>query len=143
MTTEEQPQPPKQRSRLLVIAIAAVVAGIAIAAAVIALVQSNRISNLSNTNQALINQIALLTRQEQAQAQRLSAVSAAAIARANANAASLGVCESTSTETLNNYSPPVTVITDVTITSPTLTQGVASCPNGSFVPVAPQGAGTP
>ena len=56
----------------------------------------------------------------------------------NAEITHLGVCESTSTETFNNYDPPVTVITSIDIYSPEMMDGVPSCPSGSFVSVVPQ-----
>lgn len=110
------------------------VAGIAIVAAYIAIKQGDKISSLSNANASLSQQVARLETQQ-------NAISQADKTRKSADLAELGVCESDSTETLDNYSPPVTVITDVSISSPTLTDGVASCPYGSFVPVSPQSSG--
>lgn len=56
----------------------------------------------------------------------------------NADVAHLGVCESFTTETLDNYNPVVTVITSVDVYAPILTDGVPSCPTGSFVSIVPQ-----
>jgi DNA-binding transcriptional regulator YhcF (GntR family) len=100
-------------------------------AAVLAVGQASRISALTNANTRLSRQIATLSAAQ-------AAISNAEKTRTGAVTASLGVCEATSTETLNNYTPPVTVITAVTVSSPTLTNGVASCPYRNFVPMAPQ-----
>jgi hypothetical protein len=55
----------------------------------------------------------------------------------NVNTSNLGYCISTSTETLNNYTPPVFVVTGVSIYAPTITNGTQSCPTGSFESLSP------
>jgi hypothetical protein len=121
-------------SKVLLTAAVCLVAGIAIVAAYIAIKQGDKISSLTNANTSLSQQVARLEAQQ-------GATSQADKTRNSADLAALGVCESDSTETLDNYDPPVTVITGVSISSPTLTDGVASCPYGSFVPVSPQSSG--
>jgi hypothetical protein len=121
-------------SKIVLTAAVCLVAGIAIVAAYIAVRQGDKISSLTNGNASLSQQVARLEAQQ-------GAISQADKTRKSADLAELGVCESESTETLNDYDPPVTVITGVSISSPTLTDGVASCPYGSFVPVSPQSSG--
>lgn len=50
--------------------------------------------------------------------------------------ANLGYCVDTSSETLNNYTPPVNAITYVGIYPPTITNGTQSCPSGTFEPIS-------
>lgn len=59
----------------------------------------------------------------------------------NAEIAHLGLCATYDTETLDNYNPPVTVITNVNIYAPIITDGVPNCPNGSFISIVPQSGG--
>lgn len=109
-------------------------------ATVLGVYQQGRVSRLTNANIGLSSEVTQL-RQEQGQLRaEQTALTQAGKTRQGADTASLGVCATYTTEYLDNYTPPVTVITSVTITSPTLTAGVASCPQGGFIPVAPQGS---
>jgi len=141
-TATETPPPTASRrpggKTLAIIAGFFVIAGIAIAGAAIAVSQGNHVSSLTTTNSALSRQLAAQSQQIARLSAEQAALNQAAQTRQGAVTASLGVCETDTTETLNNYSPPVTVITSVSIASPSLVNGVASCPYGSFVPVAPQ-----
>ena len=54
----------------------------------------------------------------------------------NVDTSTLGYCIDTSTETLNYFTPPVTVVTSVNVYAPTITNGTQSCPTGSFEPLS-------
>ena len=97
-----------------------------------------RVSRLSSTDTSLSRQLAGLRQDDTELSREQSKLSQAEGTRANAITADLGVCVYTTTEDLDNYTPVVQVITSVSVYSPSLTDGVASCPSGSFVPVAPQ-----
>jgi hypothetical protein len=66
---------------------------------------------------------------------------AGATGAAGSSPTNLGVCVSQTTYTNYNYSPPQTFITNVSVTTPVLANGVESCPVGNFVSITPGGTG--
>jgi len=131
------PDSPGRTRALPIIGVIALVA-VAVMSAILGVYQQGRVSKLSSANTYLSQQDSTLAREVSQLSQEQNALSAAGKTRQSATTADLGVCEFTTTEYLDNYNPPVLVITGVTIASPTLTNGVASCPTGIFVPVTPQ-----
>ena len=103
------------------------------------------IASLSSRNASLTSELSGQSREIASQGRQISALAIAQNtvnqARQSADTAGLGVCVSETTETLNNYDPPVTVITGVTITSPVTVNGVTSCAIGDFTTVSPQSNG--
>jgi hypothetical protein len=101
--------------------------------------QSSQIGALKAANASQSQQIAGLDKQlgelkaSQAQSDQ------AAKTRDQANTATLGVCAQETYGT--QYDPQA--VGSVLITSPTLVNGVASCPNGTFTPVSPQAQRAP
>lgn len=146
MTTPTPESKRRPSAPVIVAIVACVIAGAALALAVVIVGQVSGLTAsdhaLTASNRALQAQAAKAQAQaQQAQAQAASVQAQVSNTRKGATLANLGVCVAVSASTLNltEYTGPVTYLQDLNITSPSLTAGVASCPSGSFVPVAPQG----
>jgi nitrogen fixation protein FixH len=124
------------------ILIAVIAAAVAAALAVVLLIttgQSDQISSLRSANASQSAQIAGLNKQLGQLKTAQANSDQAARTRDQANTATLGVCVQETYGT--QYDPQA--VGSVLITSPTLVNGVASCPNGTFTPVSPQTQRTP
>jgi hypothetical protein len=140
MTTENPTSPAAGARRRVTgrhILIGLLAAAVAAALAVVLLIttsQSSQIGALRAANASQSQQIAGLNKQLGQLKTSQARADQADQTRQQANTATLGVCVQ---ETYGTTYDPAAVA-GVSVTSPTLVNGVASCPTGVFTPVSPQ-----